>query len=143
MRHFGDSESKYLKGNDLKKPDGSYAVVPCVIDRVAVEEFDTENHYVLYFQGKQKGLLLNKTNEAMLVSLFGLPGQSNDPQALSQHFHGNRIVLAFDQNVMYAGKRVGGLRLHPSQAPVSEVAPTPPPPADDPPPHTDEDEIPF
>ena len=60
--------SNYLKASDLgdKKP-----VV--TIDRVEVEPIgrDKEMKPVIYFQGKEKGLVLNKTNAKKIAELTG------------------------------------------------------------------------
>ena len=60
--------SNYLKASDL----GTGAPV-VTIDRVEVEPVgrDREMKPVLYFKGKEKGVVLNKTNSNMIASLLG------------------------------------------------------------------------
>ncbi len=60
--------STYLKASDLG------ASAPLVtIDRVEVEPVgrDREMKPVLYFKGKEKGVVLNKTNSNMIATLTG------------------------------------------------------------------------
>ena len=60
--------STYLKASDL----GSSAPL-VTIDRVEVEPVgrDREMKPVLYFKGKEKGVVLNKTNSNMIATLTG------------------------------------------------------------------------
>ena len=60
--------SAYLKASDL----GSAAPV-VTIDRVEVEPVgrDREMKPILYFKGKEKGVVLNKTNSNMIATLTG------------------------------------------------------------------------
>jgi hypothetical protein len=60
--------SNYLKASDL----GTAAPV-VTIDRVEVEAVgrDREMKPVLYFRGKEKGVVLNKTNSNMIATLTG------------------------------------------------------------------------
>lgn len=60
--------SNYLKASDL----GTSAPV-VTIDRVEIEAVgrDREMKPVLYFKGKEKGVVLNKTNSNMIATLTG------------------------------------------------------------------------
>jgi hypothetical protein len=62
--------SNYLKTADL---NGSHAAV--TIERVEIEKLgsgrDAESKPILYFAGKAKGLVLNKTNANVISKLFG------------------------------------------------------------------------
>lgn len=64
--------SKYLKASDL--PEGQFIGV--TIDRVQVENVAgngqaEEDKPVLYFVGKEKGLVLNRTNSQAIADVFG------------------------------------------------------------------------
>ncbi len=58
--------SRWLKSEDLR---GVQPVV--VIDHIETGEFGGENKPVVFFRGKEKGLVCNRTNWRMLASLFG------------------------------------------------------------------------
>lgn len=60
--------SKYLRASDLR---GAQPVV--VIAHVSTEEVgkDREEKLVVYFHGKEKGLVLNKTNATKIATLTG------------------------------------------------------------------------
>ena len=64
--------SKYLQSSDLKKPDGTPATPTVIIDRFVIETFTSgEKGCVLYFQGRQKGLSLNKTKSTIIAASYG------------------------------------------------------------------------
>lgn len=160
MRRFGESESKYLRSTDLMVQGSNpptYRRADVTIERVAVETLTRENEsddhkYILYFAGKQKGMVLNVTNEEWMTATFGVP-PGNDPATLSAHFAGASVTIYVDPNIKFGGKRVGGLRLMARATP--EAAPSPPmqTPEEEPPAAEDEwadpatepgsDEIPF
>ena len=90
--------SKYLKASDL---GGRQVTVK--IDRVEIEEVgrDQERRPVLYFIGKQKGVVLNKTNANKLASAYG---QDTDEWA-------DREVILFEAMVDYGGDTVPAIRM--------------------------------
>ena len=76
--------SKYVSAEDLRGQD-----VPVVIRDVLVEELagDEGGHArkpVVYFQGQQKGLVLNKTNAKTIAGLYGDE---------TEHWRGKAITL--------------------------------------------------
>jgi hypothetical protein len=64
---------------------------------------EPKDKLVLFFDGTQKGLVLNMTNGD---TLFELTGHS-DPE----EWIGQRVELYVDEQVAYAGKKIGGVRL--------------------------------
>ncbi len=91
--------SKWLKASDLQ---GKEIVV--TIDRVAMEsmqEGQGETKPVIYFAGKEKGLVCNKTNAGAITAAYG---QETDG------WHGKKIVL-FSQKVSFQGQITDGLRV--------------------------------
>jgi hypothetical protein len=67
MSNINDAfPSKYLKANDLK---GNRVTV--TMSHVDYETIAEERKAVLFFRGKEKGLVLNKTNASMIVELTG------------------------------------------------------------------------
>jgi len=109
------SDSKYLKKEDLDEQGNLCTIKSFVKQNVAQEGEDAENKYVMFLHEFPKGLVLNATNRACLERVYG-------PD--TDDCIGNMIVLYVDENVSYAGKIVGGIRL---RAPRSKAKPTPPP----------------
>jgi hypothetical protein len=137
-RKFGQGESKYLAKVDLEDGNGGYKQPILVIDTVTEEEVGEEKDrkYILFFTNAAgtpipKGLALNKTNETVLIDLFGDP-DSSEPEGIAKHLRGQRVQLYFDPSIMFGGRRVGGLRLRgvqqAMQQPPSEIEEPPPPP---------------
>lgn len=93
--------STYLKADDI--PKGS--VVSARIDRVEKEELgqgkDKETKPVMYFIGKEKGLVMNKTNWQMVAYAYG--DESDD-------WHGQGVQIVRDMTT-FGGKPVECLRL--------------------------------
>lgn len=131
--------SKYLKAGDLK---GSEPVV--AIDRVDYELIgqQRDRKAVIYFKGKEKGLVLNKTNAMKIVQLSGSGDTDDWP---------NFKVKLYATETQFAGDTVDCIRIKaatngkPMAAKALPVAPPPPlPPMNDDhgEPLTDDD-IPF
>ena len=129
--------SKYLKASDLQ---GRH--VPVTIDRVEMEEFDDGDKAIVYFQGKDKGLVLNKTNANMIVEITG--------SSETGEWKGVRVSL-YSTKVDFQGKRVDAIRVDTAEkadaAPAKRAAPAaakPAAPASEPPENFDDDSgIPF
>lgn len=117
--------SHYLKASDLG--DKSPIVT---IDRVEVEPIgrDKEIKPVLYFQGKDKGVVLNKTNAKKIAELTG----SKD----TEDWAGCQIRIYASQTE-FAGDMVECIRVKAAGAPA-KAAPKPEPVED-----LDESEVPF
>ena len=120
--------SSYLKADDL---NGHRVTV--VIDSVEMESLGEDQRPVAYFQGKQKGLVLNKTNSNMITEIAGTD-ETDD-------WHGVKIVL-YSTKTDFQGKRVPCIRV--DYAPQAASNGRPAGPRDDVPPPTDDDEpMPF
>lgn len=126
--------SKYLKAADLNG-----RTVRVKIDKVQIEEVgrDKERKHILYFIGKEKGLVLNKTNAMTLASAFG--DESDD-------WHEAEIEV-FAVMTEMNGKATEGLRVRiPPRAPQRPMVPADAPPGSNaPPPRRSglDDDIPF
>lgn len=91
--------SKYLRADDLQDHE-----VQCTIADVRVEDVSgdgTDDKPVLYFEGKDKGLVLNKTNSMVIASSYG--DDTDDWQ-------GKPVVL-YPTKTQYQGKLVPCLRV--------------------------------
>lgn len=131
--------SKFLKASDLS---GAEPVV--TMDRVDFEPVgrDREMKAVLYFVGKQKGLVLNKTNANKITDITGT--------AITEEWHGQRIRL-YATETTFGGDTVDCVRVKPAAVAkpgmrMTKAAPPPPPPVEHDDDHTgpvSDDEIPF
>ena len=92
-------DSRYLKKEDC--PLG-LTIRDLVQENVGMEGHE-DIKWVLYFNETPKGLVLNTTNGQIMAENFGSE-EMND-------WMGKRVELYNDKNVMYAGKRIGGVRV--------------------------------
>lgn len=105
--------SNYLKASDIR---GAEPVV--TIDHVATEEVgrQREKKAVLYFKGKEKGLVLNKTNATKISQLAG--------SSMTEDWDGFRVKL-FATETEFGGETVECIRI--KAAPANGARPAPPP----------------
>jgi hypothetical protein len=91
--------SNYLKASDLG--DASPVVA---IDRVEVEAIGRNKDMkpVLYFQGKEKGVVLNKTNANKIAQLLGTKD--------TDEWHGQRVRL-YATETEFGGETVECIRI--------------------------------
>lgn len=66
MKISEEFPSKYLKAADLQNRD-----VKVVMSHVEKEKLGDDMKLVLYFKGKEKGLVLNKTNSNTIADAYG------------------------------------------------------------------------
>ncbi len=88
--------SKYLKASDLQGTEPTVT-----IDRVDWEVIGNENKPILYFEGKTKGIVLNKTNGRAIGNALG---------PMTENWKGHKIIL-FAIMTDYQGQAVQGLRV--------------------------------
>lgn len=88
--------SKYLKASDLQ---GRNVMVK--MSHAAFEEIGGDKKLILYFQGKEKGMVLNKTNANNISDIYG---DDTDDWA------GEPIVLV-EAMVDFQGKTVPAIRV--------------------------------
>lgn len=132
--------SKYLKASDIPE-EGRV----CVISRVDEEEVgrDKEVRPILYFEGVEKGVVLNKTNATNISKLYGF--ETDD-------WVGKKVMIGTAW-VDFNGQSTEGIRIYPpKRASANSPLGKSPPVAgnganqfDDrnPPPRELDDEIPF
>lgn len=116
--------SQYLKSEDIGQ-----ARPVVVMDRVEVEEVGDGHKPVLYFRGKEKGLILNKTNAGMIAEITG----SDETDT----WRGKRILL-YQTKTDFQGKRVPCIRI---DYPETSRTPAPPPPPEEV--EISDDDVPF
>lgn len=107
MRTGDVFKSSFLKAEDL-----AGRKVRVTIEDVTMEDLGDDRKAVLHFVGKDKGLVLNRTNWNRLVEAMG-SDESND-------WHGGQVTL-YQTKVDFQGKRVDSIRI--SDEPGSAVAP--------------------
>lgn len=105
--------SKYLRADDLQGHEPTV-----VIDRIVTEEIgaDEQQKPVIYFRGKERGLVLNKTNATNISLAFGDE---------TDQWIGKSVVL-FVAWVDYQGRSVQAIRVRPPQPASPEVDPQAP-----------------
>lgn len=92
--------SQFLKASDLQGRQ-----VTVAIDRAEYEKIGDDRKLILFFQGKQKGMVLNKTNANNIAALYG-PDTDN--------WNGEEITL-FEAMVDFQGKTVPAIRVRAPQ----------------------------
>jgi hypothetical protein len=96
INDFYQTESKWLKAGDLKK-DGKPIKAELTIDRTELVEFkDNTKKLGVFFRGKEKGLVLNKTNASLIAEQHGQdtsewPGKKIKIFATTTDFGGERV----------------------------------------------------
>ncbi len=108
--------SKYIKASDLQGQD-----VPVTISKIEWEEVGQEKDRlpILYFEGRERGLALNKTNT---FTIGDIHGQEMD------NWGGKEITL-FPTQTDFQGKQVACIRVRLKL--VSDPAASTPLPGDD------------
>ena len=101
----------HLKAEDIKGHN-----VTVTIEDVTMEKVGDGDKPVMSFKGKDKTLVLNKTNWARLAEFLG----SDD----SDDWNGRQVVLGV-QKVDYAGKRVDAIRVLKAAKAVQPPKPEP------------------
>jgi arabinogalactan endo-1,4-beta-galactosidase len=93
--------SKYLKASDLKGRNQHVTMANLASEDIGKGEMKL----ILYFQGKQKGMVLNKTNANNIAAIYG-------PE--TEDWVGQPIVI-FEAMVDFQGKTVPALRVRAPQ----------------------------
>ena len=114
--------SKFLKAEDLADGNGGYRRVTVRIRETVMQDIGgdkAERKAVIYFAGKDKGLVSNRTNADELQTIIG----SDD----TDNWNGYRVML-FVERVPFQGKKVPALRIcaaaqEPAKPTAARVAP--------------------
>jgi len=93
----------YLKTSDFDK-EKEVEIKSVKVEFFGREE-DAERKAVVYFEGIERGLVLNKVNAESLKEISG--------SAETDVWIGLKVLIYTDKNVMFSGQRVGGLRIKP------------------------------
>lgn len=114
--------SNYLKAADLGK-----ARPVVTIAGIRSDKLGDDDRRILSFKGKDKEMVLNRTNWNMIAEITGQDDDDN--------WVGHQIQL-YVARVDYQGKRVDAIRV--DYPPKGHQAPPPPPPVED-----DDESVPF
>jgi hypothetical protein len=110
--------SDVFSGSSLKATDLGDAEALVVIAEVDVREYTdngkTSRKFYLTFQGKTKGLVVNKTNATRIAKLYG-----DDTDA----WIGKELVLYVDHEIQYGSDIVSGIRVRGPKKPPPKSAP--------------------
>lgn len=105
---------QYLGGSYLKQSDVERPLLETIravrVEVVSQEGQPEEKKLVVFFNSKEKGLVLNSTNGDTLFAMFGTWE--------TDAWIGQQVVIYADPDVMFGGKRVGGLRLRAPRTPA-------------------------
>lgn len=124
--------SKTLKASDLNGNNVSVVISHVEMEKVG-SGTSAETKPVVYFQGKQKGLVLNKTNSKRITEIVG-SSETDD-------WEGHSIVL-YPTETEFQGETVDCIRIKkPQQQRVAPPKPAPPPPQEDF--QASDDDVPF
>lgn len=107
--------SNYLKASDLQ---GREVIV--TIERVDFEAVGREREMkaVIYFEGKKKGIVLNKTNAKKIIEISG--------SAITEEWPGTQLKI-YPTETEFGGETVDCIRIKPVGRPVmGRMTPTPP-----------------
>lgn len=127
--------SNYLKASDLQGREVVVTITKVVFEAVGREK---EMKAVIYFEGKQKGVVLNKTNAKKIIEISG--------SAITEEWAGVQIKI-YPTETEFGGETVDCIRIKPvGKSAMSRMTPHQPPPLPPMSVHSepvDEDEIPF
>lgn len=124
--------SRYLKESDLRGRD-----VTVTINRVDIIKIGDDTKPVAFFEGKEKGLVLNKTMFNTIAKVTGELDSDNWP--------GHKITL-YPTETEFKGDTVACIRVRlrtNENGSKPKAPPPPPPPVDDRYADEDDEEIPF
>jgi len=124
-------QSKFLTKSDVE-PDVLVTIKSFEQMNVALESQAPEEKWVVWFEKLNKPLVLNMTNGMIIAAITG-SDELEDAIGL-------QVILYNDVNVMFAGKRTGGIRVRAVKTMTDRNNPDYV--GDDPPPPTDDD-VPF
>jgi len=96
MRISNAFPSDYLKAADLQG-----RAVTVTMSHVDMREIGGEPKPILYFKGKEKGMVLNKTNAGKIAEMFG--DDTDD-------WEGGEVIL-YEAMVDFQGKTVAAIRI--------------------------------
>ena len=110
--------SEYLRASDLQGH-----TVTVTMSHVSMQDLNGDPKPILHFQGKDRGMVLNKTNANKIAEMFG-----DD----TDNWSGGQIIL-YEAMVEFQGKTVPAIRIRlaPRAGPAKQPVPANDSPNDD------------
>jgi hypothetical protein len=108
------SDANFLRKVDVETPQ-LWTITNVEERTVTAPGKEAKDKLVLFFDGNKKGLVCNIANGDVLFDMTG----TDDPE----EWIGIQVELYVDEDVPYAGKRVGGIRLRKPQVDQPQVDP--------------------
>lgn len=119
MPSYKSAFGSFLKQEDLQGKTPRVVIASVELDDVKDNDTGkTERKLLMHFVGKDKALILNRTNCESLEEICGTDDYGS--------WVGHPVILFTDPTVKFGGKTVGGLRIRSVQS-KAPVAPPPPP----------------
>jgi len=109
----------FLKQEDLQGKSPKAIIGAVELEDVKDDDGSIKKKLVLHFVGKDKAMILNRTNCEALEEICGTDDYASWP--------GHSVVLYVDPNVKFGGKTVGGLRIRSANNHPAAPPPSPPP----------------
>lgn len=95
--------SKFLKQNDLGEDGEATFIIEGVKEANVGTDDNPETKWTLNFRGSEKPMVLNWTNMQLCAKACG--------SEKTEDWTGKRIIVWFDDSVMFKGEMKGGLRI--------------------------------
>jgi hypothetical protein len=103
--------SKYIKAGDLAGKEHTLTIANVRIEDVGTSD-SPEDKLVLYFAGRTKGCVLNKTNATAIAHRYG---EETDEWV-------NKPVIVYPDRTMFGGQMVDCIRMRAPVPAADEVA---------------------
>lgn len=121
MPSYKSAFGSFLKQEDLQGKSPKAVVASVELEEVKdTDSGKMETKLVMHFAGKDKAMILNRTNCEAMEAICGTDDYGS--------WKGHAVVLFIDPTVKFGGKTVGGLRIRAATA----TPPPPPPPVREP-----------
>lgn len=111
MRIGEMKESAYLKKEDFGTQGKNMVIERLDSTDVSAKDQPEEMKHIIFFQGIEKGMVLNWTNIQLIAQVVGSEETDN--------WSGKQINLYEDPTISFGGKIVGGIRV---RAPMMQQA---------------------
>jgi len=105
-------ESKFLKKEDFGTTGKNVVIERLTSEDVSMQDKPEEMKHIIYFQGMQKGLVLNWANIQLIASVTG--SEETDD------WIGKTVNAYEDPTIMFGGNLVGGIRVRAPMAPQAQ-----------------------
>ena len=107
--------SKFLKKEDFGTQGKNVTIERLDQEDVSMQDQPADMKFVLFFQGFEKGMVLNWTNTQLVAQVTG--------SEETEDWKGRQLNVYEDPTIAYAGKLIGGLRVRHPLNPVQSENP--------------------